>query len=334
MSMSVGVIGSGAWGTALAKIIGDNGHRAVIWAREEATVRAINEQHENVRHQPGIKLPDGVTASSELEAVCKGNALLLCIVPSHALRSVAREMGKFVLGDHIIVHGTKGFEQLGCKRMSEVLREETCVRKIGVLSGPNLSREIAAGKPAGTLVASKYNEVVRAAQAVLHGRSFMVFGGNDVVGAEVGGAFKNVVALAAGIIDGLGLGDNTKSLLIARSLNEMSRIGALMGAERPTFWGLSGVGDLVATCASPLSRNHHVGERLAHGETLADILASMVEVAEGVRTTQALALLGRSAKLSLPIVEAVHSVLYEGATVRDALTLLMARPARHEFVEN
>jgi glycerol-3-phosphate dehydrogenase (NAD(P)+) len=331
MASRVGVVGAGAWGTTLAKLLADNGQEVLLWARQSASCEAINAKHENGRYLPEVRLPAQVVATTDLRDLCERCLLVLVAVPSRGFRDVARELGRFLRGDHLVIHGTKGFEQSGCKRMSEVLREETCVRKIGVLSGPNLAREVALGKPAGTLVASKFDEVVTAAQAALHSRQFLVYGGTDVAGAEVGGAFKNVVAVAAGVVDGLQLGDNAKSLLIARSLTEMSRVGEAMGADRSTFWGLSGIGDLVATCASPLSRNHQVGERLARGESRQAIEESMVAVAEGVPAARALFDFATGLRLDLPIVGAVHRVLYEGLKVEDVLRRLMARPAGPEF---
>ncbi len=291
----------------------------------------MNASHRNSVFLPGYELPARVEATGDLAQVCERCDLILMVVPSHVTRLVAREMGNHLRGDQMIVHCTKGIEIESFKRMSEVLREETCLRKIGVLAGPNLAKELAARNPAGTLVASKYEEVVRAAQAALNNHYFRVYGGADVVGAEVGGSFKNIIAVAAGVADGLKMGDNTKALLITRSLNEMARFGASMGAELVTFGGMAGIGDLMATCFSPLSRNHQVGERLAQGQTLDEIIASMVMVAEGVKTTRAVHAYARQRGLELPIVIAVHQLLYEKAGVRDALGVLMARQVGREF---
>jgi glycerol-3-phosphate dehydrogenase (NAD(P)+) len=331
MKRAIGVVGAGSWGTTLAKILGENGKETLLWAREEEVWREINEAHTNSRFLPGHELPQVVEATGDLERICTSCDLLLMVVPSHGTRAVARQMGEHLQGDQLLVHCTKGIEIETFKRMSEVLREETCLRKIGVLCGPNLSKELAARNPAGTLVASKYDEVVRAAQDALHNQYFRVYGGRDVVGAEVGGSFKNIVAVAAGVVDGLKMGDNTKALLLTRSLNEMARLGAAMGAELVTFGGMAGVGDLMATCFSPLSRNHQVGERLAQGQTLDEIQRGMFMVAEGVKTTRAVHLYAARGGLDLPIVRGVHAMLYEGLTVRDALGQLMARQTGREF---
>ncbi len=264
----VTVIGAGSWGSTLAHVLGENGNDVLMWARSEERCTEIGERHRNERYLPGFALSPNISATTDLERACAHSHWILLVVPSHGLRHCAREMGAFLTGEHSVVHATKGIEQDSFRRMSEVLREETCVRKIGVLSGPNLAGEIMRGQPAGTLVASRYREVLERSQAVLHSRSFRVYAGDDVVGAEVGGAFKNIVAVAAGVVDELGMGDNTRALLLTRGLNEMARVGAAMGANVLTFGGLAGIGDLMATCASPLSRNHQVGERLARGQSL------------------------------------------------------------------
>ncbi len=328
---SIGVVGAGSWGTTLAKIAGENKVQTLLWTRGEELCQEINQQHENSRYLPGAALPEEVVATRDLEQVCKSCELILLVVPSHGLRAVARELGDSLHGGQMVVHCTKGIEQDTFKRMSEVLREETCLRKIGVLSGPNLARELAERQPAGTLVASKYDEVVQACQDALHSPYFRVYVGHDVVGAEVGGAFKNIVAVAAGVVDGLKMGDNTKSLLLTRSLNEMARLGAAMNAELVTFGGMAGIGDLICTCTSPLSRNHQVGFRLAQGETLEQIQEAMFMVAEGVKTTKAVYQFAQYKGLELSIVEIVYQLLYEGVGVQEALARLMAKPIGQEF---
>lgn len=327
----IGVVGAGSWGTTLAKILGDNGNETLLWARHDELCREINAAHENGRYLPGARLPRELTAESDLERVCRSCELVLLVVPSHGLRQVVRRMGEYLGGEQMIVHCTKGLEQETFRRMSEVIREETCVRKIGVLAGPNLAGELARANPAGTLVASKYDEVAARAQAALANRYFQVYVGRDVVGAEVGGAFKNVVALAAGMVDGLGLGDNTKALLVTRSLNEMAQLGAAMGASWVTFGGMAGIGDLMATSFSPLSRNHQVGERLARGESIEQISASMFMVAEGVKTTAAVRRFAAARGIEMPITEMVHAVLYEKVAFADALDRLIDRPVGREF---
>lgn len=327
----VSVIGSGSWGTTLAKILADNGHRVMLWARSDEVVRAINQTHCNEAYLPGIKLSPLLTATVDLEAACQHGSLLLMSVPSHGLRQVARTMAPFLSGEHLMVHTTKGIEEGTFKRMSEILREETCVRRIGVLSGPNLAKELAVKQPAGTLIASRYREVFQRCQAVFHNHYFRVYSGDDVIGAEVGGAFKNVVAVAAGVIEGLKLGDNTKALLLTRGVNEMARLGVALGANVLTFSGMAGLGDLIATCASPFSRNHQVGQRLAQGQTLEAIQSEMRMVAEGVKTSKAIHYLGASLNLRLPIVDAVYALIHEGIPLIEVAERLMATRAGDEF---
>jgi glycerol-3-phosphate dehydrogenase (NAD(P)+) len=327
----VAVIGSGSWGTTLAKVAAENGRKVLLWARRQELSDEINQTHRNESYLPGFELPATLEATTDLERICRSATLLILVVPSHGLRRVAAQLGDFSSGEHVIVHASKGIERESHKRMSELLREETCVRKIGVLSGPNLAREIALRQPAGTLIASRYQEVFRRCQAVLNNGYFRAYASEDVIGAEVGGAFKNVVALAAGVATGLDLGDNSKALLITRGLAEMARLGVAMGAEVSTFAGMAGIGDLIATCSSTLSRNHQVGVRLARGESLEQIQAHMQMVAEGVRTTRAVQDFALQHRLELPIVRAVHRLLYEGCDLETALTDLMATPTGMEL---
>jgi glycerol-3-phosphate dehydrogenase (NAD(P)+) len=303
-----------------------------MWVRRKDLAEEINTRHTNSRYASGHELPEGIRATTKMgEAVERAKAILMA-VPSRSFREVARAVGDTIQGDQILVHTTKGFEIETFKRMSTILREETCTLKTGVFSGPNLAGEIMAGDPAGATVASHYDEVVQTIQALFRGSGrIRVYGGNDVVGTEVGSAFKNIIALAAGASDGMGFGDNTKSLLLTRGLSEMARVGVALGADVFTFGGLTGVGDLMCTCASPLSRNHQVGERLAKGETLDEILNSMTQVAEGVPTTKAVYQYAESVGLDLPIVRAVYRLLFEGWKVPDALVQLMELPVGDEL---
>jgi len=327
----VGVIGAGSWGTTLAKVLGENGKHTLFWTRRDDLCREINETHQNSAYLPGFNLPDSVEATSDLARICESCLLIVLVVPSHGFRDVARDMGPHLTGEHVVVHATKGIEQGTFKRMSQVLRDETCLKKIGVLSGPNLAKELAARHPTGTLVASRYDEVFQRAHAALHNDYFRVYYGHDVIGAEVGGAFKNIIALAAGVAAGLGLGDNTKALLLTRGLSEMARFGVAMGADLLTFGGMAGMGDLIATCSSPLSRNHQVGARLARGEKLEDIQRDMRMVAEGVKMAKAAHEFAVRKGLDLPIAKAIYHLLYEHHDVPALLRELMSIPAGPEF---
>lgn len=332
MKEPIAVIGGGSWGTTLAKIGAENGCQTLLWVRDAELAARINDTHQNDRYLPGVDLPESLEATTDINRVCSTARVIFLVVPSHGMRRVAYDLGAYLNGEHVLVHAVKGIEQGTFKRMSDVIREETCVRKIGVISGPNLAKELANRHPAGTLVASKYSEVFQRSHDALHCKYFRVYWGHDVVGAEVAGAFKNIVALAAGIATGLGFGDNTKALLLTRGLNEMARLGVSMGADALTFGGMAGVGDLIATCSSPLSRNHQVGARLAKGEALEAIQADMNMVAEGVKTVRAVHSYCQAKGLDLPIVRAVYRRLYEGRDAEAALADLMSIPTGEEFV--
>lgn len=323
MSECVTVVGAGSWGTTLAKIVGENGHDVLLWGRREDLCRQINESRQNEPYLPGFPLPSSVTATADLEQACAHGRLMLIAVPSHGFRQIASQIGPSVDGEHLIVHCTKGIEEPSCKRMSEIIREETPARRLGVLAGPNLSVELARRQRAGTLLASRYDEVFRRVQGVLQNDYFRVYCGRDVVGTEIGSAFKNVVAVAAGMVDGLAMGDNTKALLMTRGLNEMVRLGLAMGAEEGTFGSMATLGDLVATCVSQFSRNRQLGARLAGGERLADVLGQMRMVAEGVNAARGIRSYGQRHGLRLPITQAVHRVLFDGGPVADVIADLM-----------
>lgn len=330
--LDVLVVGGGSFGTALATLLSETGKAFEMWVRREELAEEINTRHTNSRYANGHTLPKEIRATTNLAEAVKRASAILMAVPSKSFREVARAVGDTIQGDQILVHTTKGFELDSFKRMSTILREETCTLKTGVFSGPNLAGEIMARHPAGATVASHYNEVIDAIQGLFEGSGrIRVYGGHDVVGTEVGSAFKNIIALAAGASDGMGFGDNTKSLLLTRGLSEMARIGVALGADVFTFSGLTGVGDLMCTCASPLSRNHQVGARLAKGEALDDILNSMTQVAEGVPTTKAVQRYAESVGLDLPIVKAVYRLLFEDWKVPDALAQLMDLPVGDEL---
>ncbi|HEY9899529.1 MAG TPA: NAD(P)H-dependent glycerol-3-phosphate dehydrogenase [Pantanalinema sp.] len=319
----VSVIGGGSWGTTIAHLIGENGHPVKLWMRDPEQVAELNLKHRNERYLGDLALSPRVLAVSSLEEAARDAATLVIVTPSHSLRTIARELGDHLDGSRILIHGIKGLEPGTFKRMSQVLREETCCRKIGVLSGPNLAKEVAQGQPSATVVASAYQEVVEAGVSLLKSKTFRVYGNDDVVGTELGGTLKNIFAIAAGLAHGLGFGDNTKALLLTRGLTEMTRLGVHMGASVSTFSGLSGIGDLMATCFSPLSRNYQVGYRLSKGETLEAITHDLKQVAEGVRTTRTVADYARAKGLYLPITQGVARVLFEGATPQQALSGLL-----------
>lgn len=327
----VAVIGGGSWGTAIANIIGDSDFKVLQWLRDAEVVNEINTTHKNTKYLPEFELSHNIRATESLEECASLARVIFFVVPSKGFRTVAYELGNYINGEHIIVHGTKGLEQETFKRMSCILREETCCKRIGVLSGPNLAKEIMKKQPAGSVIASAFDEVISESLKILNNDYFTVYGSKDIVGAELGGVFKNIIAIASGISEGLGLGDNTKSMLITRGNIEMTRLGLSMGAQINTFNGLSGIGDLIATCMSPLSRNFQVGYRIAKGETLEQILSSSVYVAEGVQTTKTIHNYAMQNKIPMPIVRGVYKILFEGKDIKKVINSLMHLKSEEEM---
>ena len=324
------VLGGGQWGTALAHVLAEAGCRTMLWMRDVDRAAEINDGHTNERYLSGHAIHERVEAVTDIGLAASHARTIVVAIPSKSLRSVARELGDHVTGDQILISATKGLEVETLTRMSEILREETCVLKLGALSGPNLAIEIMDGQPAGTVVASRFEEVIEAAERMMAGRRLRIYGNFDIVGVELSGALKNVVAIAAGACTGLGFGANTLSTLMTRGMAEISRFGERLGAERATFVGLAGIGDLITTCTSPLSRNHTVGRRLAAGQNLTQIRDEMHMVAEGVNTAQALKRHADRLDVEMPIAEAVYGVLFEDRSIQDALDSLMLRRSRYE----
>lgn len=325
------VVGGGSFGTTIASLLAENDKRVALWVRRGEQAREINREHTNERYLTGFTLPAKVLATTDLESAVRAAPIVIVAIPTKSFREVTKSVGDYIQGDQVLVHATKGLEVDTFKRMSELLREETCCRKIGVVSGPNLAVEIMRGHPAGAVLASRYQEVIERVQGLFAGGRMRMYGGRDVIGTELGGAFKNIIALATGVSDGMGFGDNTKSLLMTRGLSEMVRFGVALGANILTFGGLAGIGDLMATCASPLSRNYRVGQGLAAGDRLDDIIERLGQVAEGVPTTAAVHSQGFDLGLDLPIVRVVHGMLYEGHTSAQALKDLMNIPVGDEL---
>lgn len=327
----IGVLGGGSWGTAIAHLLRQNNAKALLWLRDKDTAKSIAKKRENPRYLPGMKLAKGIETTLSLQEVAEKCRLIFVVVPTKVLRSVVRELGENLQADHMLVSCSKGLEPKTAKRMTEVMREETCVLRVGALSGPNLATEILRGDPSATVVASGYDEVVVESARVLMGPSFRVYGNGDVVGVELGGALKNVAAIASGVATGLGFGDNTRSMLVTRALAEIRRLGERYGADPMTFAGLAGVGDLMVTCSSPLSRNHQVGRRLAEGQSLEQIRQEMNQVAEGVNTARVATELSDKLDVNMPIARAVHALTYLGKSAHEVLADLMATEASWEI---
>ena len=328
--MKCGVVGAGAWGTALANLLTDNGHPTVLWALEPDVASAINELHENPRFLPGVQLSPELQATNEKDSAVTGAELVVLAAPSHVLREVAVSMGKWVAPDATIVVATKGIERERLALMTSVVAEVLPGRPVVALSGPSFAAEVAARQPTAVVAASVDAGAATRAQQALSSPSFRVYTHDDVVGVELGGALKNVMAVATGISDGLGLGYNARAALVTRGLAEIMRLGARLGARPATFAGLTGVGDLVLTCTGALSRNRAVGLEIGRGATLAEVLANRETVAEGVVTTESAKALSEREGVEMPIVNAVHRVLFERQPARWALVELMTRGLRGE----
>lgn len=322
------VLGAGAWGSVIASLLARNGHSVLLWANRRSVADAINGGGSNESYLPGVPLGEGVRATSDLAEALAGGPLAFLAVPSRAFRQVA-ELIASAGAPQAVVNCSKGLEIATFKRLSEVLAEALPGTPVAVMSGPNLASEIAAGKPAATTVASTDPAVAKRVQRLLQQSTFRAYTSLDVVGVEIAGALKNVIALACGISDGLGLGENTKASLITRGLAEIVRLGTAVGGQASTFYGLAGVGDLVATCAGDKSRNHRAGASLARGTPLAALEAGGL-TAEGIPTVQAVHLSTVARGLELPISREVYRVVFEGKEPRDAIHSLMTREVKAE----
>lgn len=329
----IGIVGAGCWGTTLAVLLAKNNHPSLIWARSEDVVNEINLEQKNTRYfkKESAWLSKKISASSSLEYLCNECELIIVVVASQAFRTVTQSLSKYLKKNHILISAAKGLEISTHKRMSQILEEETPCPKIGVLSGPNLYKEILNNHPAATLIASREDSVVSIMMELFNGPVFRVYGNRDVVGVEICGAVKNIIALVAGIFDGMGLGDNAKAMLITRGAAEVSRIGMTYGANPLTFGGLAGIGDLVATCASSLSRNHKVGYLLARGETLDSIMQTIGSVTEGVYTTKAVYQIAHENNIDAPYTRSMYQLLYENKKLTEVLPQLMARATKYEY---
>jgi len=332
--MRVAVMGAGGWGTALAVLAGRAGHGVRLWSRNAAVVESVNRRRVNSVYLAGHEIPEAVCATADVGAALDGAELVILAAPSHATRELLGRMRGAVGAGAVFVSATKGVEVETGKRISEVVADVLGGEAAGrfvCLSGPSFAQEVAEGQPTAVVAASAEEGWGRLVQAGLSAQNFRVYTNTDVVGAELGGASKNVMALAAGMVAGLGLGTNSVAALVTRGLAEMTRLALAEGARVETLMGLAGLGDLVLTCTGGLSRNRRVGLELGRGRRLEEVLAGMSEVAEGVRTTRALKLLGERRGVEMPITREVHAVLYEGKSAREAVETLMSRPPRDEF---
>ncbi len=328
----VGVIGAGSWGTALAALLSRRGHDVTLWSYEESVARSVNEHRTNP-YLPDIVLPRDLRATHDLVEAMVEVDMVVSVSPSQFVERVLSEAAPHIPPEALVVSASKGIEIATLRRMDEVMRDvlgPERASRLCVLSGPSFSIEVAREAPTAVVVASDAPEAARRVQTLFQTGAFRVYTNSDMVGVALGGAIKNVIALAAGATAGLGFGHNTLAALITRGLAEMTRLGVSLGAERATFSGLAGMGDLVLTCTGALSRNRTVGYRLGKGESLDEILADMTAVAEGVKTTEAVHALAARNDVEMPIVEQVYAILYEGKAPSEALRTLMLRDPKPE----
>ncbi len=328
----VAVIGAGSWGTALSMVLADNEYNVHIWLRSQEQRDQMNDEHRNEKYLPEVELPHSIVADLSLERVVLGKDVVLIVMPSHLVRETARQIKPFLHKEALIIHATKGFEIESLKRMSEVIHEETGFpnEQIVVLSGPSHAEEVSRKAPTTVVVACTNNDNAEIVQDMFMNQYFRVYTNPDVVGVEIGGALKNIIALGTGMTDGLGFGDNAKAALMTRGLAEIARVGITMGANPLTFAGLAGVGDLIATCTSKHSRNWRAGYQLGQGRSLEEVLSQMGMVVEGVRTTKAAHRLAEHFDVKMPIAEQLYAVLFNGKVPRTAVEDLMGRVKTHE----
>lgn len=331
----VAVLGGGSWGTALATVLIDNGHEVSLWSRRKSVAEEINTCHRNESYLPGIDLPESLQATDSLQKAVKEKDVVLFVLPSQSVRDVARQVAPHLKKEAVVMHASKGFELESQKRISEVLGEELpdLTHRIAVLSGPSHAEEVVKKSPTTVVVASICPKVAEELQSLLITSAFRVYTHPDVVGVEVGGSLKNIIALGAGLSDGLGYGDNAKAALITRGLAEIARLGMAMDAQAITFAGLSGVGDLVVTCTSQHSRNWRAGNLLGQGYSLEEVLEKMDMVVEGIKTTQAAYRLADRLGVDMPITKELYAVLFEGKQPKKAVQDLMSRGKTDEMEE-
>lgn len=327
---NIGVLGAGSFGTAVSNLIAEN-HPVTLYVRDPSK----REKIESTRINANQPVHENVQFTSNLPSMVKDCNLLFPIVPSSSFRALMRDLNPFISPHHILIHGTKGLDikeevnnsvglaSSDIHTMSELMLKETSAIKVGVLSGPNLAKEISERQPAGAVIASKFEEVIRAGRYALQSRRFQVFGSFDVRGVELAGAFKNIIAIGSGIVGGLGFGENTRALLISRGLTELVHVGKALGMEASPFLGIAGIGDLIATCYSPLSRNYTVGYKLGKGDKLNDILNSMTEVAEGINTITIIKNLADHLNIRTPITKTIYSILFEDLDIQLGYSALM-----------
>lgn len=328
-----GVIGSGSWGTALARVLSKNGHEVTLWSRREEESLMLREERENKSKLPGVKIPDDIICITDLEETVKGKDILVLATASPSIRSMAKKMAPFVAEGQIIVDVSKGIEESTLMILTDVIEQEIPQCQAAVLSGPSHAEEVGRDIPTTVVAGAKKKETAEYIQNIFMNNVFRVYTSPDMLGIELGGALKNVIALAAGAADGLGCGDNTKAALITRGIAEMSRLGVAMGGHIETFNGLTGIGDLIVTCASMHSRNRRAGILIGQGKTMQEAMDEVKMVVEGVNSAKAAKTLAEKYEIDMPIVQEVNKVLFEDKPAKEALADLMLRDKKIEHPE-
>ncbi len=328
--MKVSVLGAGSWGTALAVLLSENGHDVTIWSVDQREVAMIDEKREQVEKLPGVRIPDRIAVTNDLESSIIGRKMLVLAVPSIFVRSTAKSMAPYVEDGQIIVNVAKGIEEATLYNMTDVIEDEIKNARVGVLSGPSHAEEVGRKVPTTIVAGAHDKETAEIIQDTFMNPYFRVYTSPDMVGIELGAALKNVIALAAGMVDGLGYGDNTKAALITRGIAEITRLGVAMGGRPETFGGLSGIGDLIVTCTSKHSRNHNAGYLIGQGKTYQEAMDEVKMVVEGVYSAKAALALAKKYQVSVPITEQVNKVLFEDAPVREAAGNLLMRDRTSE----
>lgn len=333
MISNVSIIGSGSMGTALAVLLAKNGHAVKMWSMFNEEIEMINKMREQIHKLPGVLIPEGVVCTGDLEEVLEGSDAVVMALPSQTIRKNARDISKRVKDNRVIVCCSKGIEKDTCLVMSEVINQEMPQARVVVLSGPSHAEEIARDVPTAVVAASKEKQAAELVQDLFMSPKFRVYTNPDVIGVELGGSIKNVIALCAGISDGLGFGDNTKAALMTRGIAEIARLGMAMGAQAQTFAGLAGIGDLIVTCTSMHSRNRRAGVLIGQGKTVQEALDEVKMVVEGVATAKPAYKLAREKDVSMPITTQAYEVLFKGKNPKQAVADLMMRERTHEMEE-
>ena len=326
----VSVIGAGSWGSALAVLLANNGHEVTLWTHDPHEIEMLSTKREQQEKLPGVKLPDNIAIEADLETALTDEDVVVMAVPSPVVRTVAKQMSPFVKDGQIIVNVAKGIEDVTYKTLSDIIEEEIPNAEVCVLSGPSHAEEVGIGIPTTVVIGAKNKKTAEMLQDVFMNKVFRVYTSSDIIGIELGGALKNVIALAAGTVDGLGYGDNTKAALMTRGIAELTRLGEAMGGKPETFSGLTGVGDLIVTCTSVHSRNRKAGYLMGKGMTADEAMKEVKMVVEGVYSAKAALGLAKKCNVSVPIVEAVNSVLFENADPKEEVSNLLLREKKQE----